>query len=185
MILLYNIYGDIMKLNRKHYKVIENPRKAYFDMTTLELRQKLNMAFSKTISEDDMTGILGKYQKNKDRYKVKYIFSRNAQLQPRTYERYYVLAEVGEDDNGTYLEYALVYDRFYEPIVRISYILTVLLLIACMMFLMKKEMLDKVSAYTLSAICTATIVVVFKKSRETEEISRKTLKILEKNIKNF
>lgn len=174
-----------MKLNKYRYKVIEGAKKEYFYMSSVELRQKLNIAFEKSIQEEELTGVIGKYQKHGDRYKIKYIYTRNAQLQPKTYERYFLLAEVGTDEKGTYAEYALVYDRLFEPLVRISYVLTVLLIIGCLLLLMKNERLDRFSAYALSLIAAATVPVVFKKSRETEETSRKTVDIFEKTLKNL
>lgn len=174
-----------MKLNKYRYKVIEEPKRLYFDTESVELRQKLNTAFLKSVQKDEMTGIVGKYKKRSDLYKVKYIYSRNAQLQPKTYERYYMLAEVGTDETGAYAEYALVYDRLFEPLVRISYVLTVLLLIACIMFCAEKKLLDKFSAYAISAVAALTVPVIFKKSCETAGKSRETVKIFEKLLKSL
>lgn len=172
-----------MNLNKYRYKIVEEPRKMYFDCETEELKSKLDIAFAKTVKEDETTGILGKYKKHSNRYKIKYIYSRNAELQPKTFERYFVLAETGADESGAYIEYALVYDKLFEPLVRISYILTVLLIISCFMTLMQKGLIDKTTAYTLSLVSASTVIVIFKKSKETAEESKKTLKIFEKLLK--
>lgn len=174
-----------MKLNKHRFKIIEEPEKVYYNAKSVELRQKLNIAFSKSVQENEMTGILGKYQKQSDTYKIKYIYSRNAQLQPRTFERHYLIVSVGEDKNGAYVEYTLVYDRFIEPLIKISYLFTVAILILCMIFLMNKQMISKLSAYMLSAICAASSLVLLKKPKETAEESRKIIAIFEKIIKNF
>lgn len=174
-----------MEINKTRYKILTQPQKIYCGAETSELRQRLNIAFAKTVSEDETTGILGKYLKHSGKYRIKYIYARNAQLQAKTFERYYLLAEVGADEKGAYTEYALVYDRLYEPAVRSLYVLTVLLLILCMLLLVKKKLLDRFSAYTLSAIAVSTVFIVFKKSRETEEEAAKAVKIFEKLLKNF
>ena len=37
-----------MNINKLHYNVLSEPKKIYFDMTTLEIRQKLNASFRKS-----------------------------------------------------------------------------------------------------------------------------------------
>ena len=43
-------------------------------MSTVEIREKLNLSFKTPTVEDDMTGIFGKYDKLDKMYKVKYIY---------------------------------------------------------------------------------------------------------------
>ena len=88
------------------------------------------MAFKTPTAEDDMTGIFSKYNKLDKMYKLKYIYVRNNQLQPQTFDRYHYLVDVGEDEKGTYVEYALVYDRLFDPLIRLVYILAACAIIA-------------------------------------------------------
>ncbi len=127
-----------------------------------------------------MTGILGKKLKRGNMYKIKYIHSRNNQLQPRTYERYYLLAETGEDENGVFLECVQVHDRLFEPIVKIAYIFTAALIIACLFFLVHRKSLDKASAYTISAVAAASVLLLFKKTNESADCCEKAEKVLKK-----
>lgn len=169
----------------KRYKVLETYDKIYFDISLEDLRRKLDALFSKTVSEDDMTGVLGKYLKNKKLYRIKYIYSRNAQLQPRTYERHYILASAGEDSKGTYLEYVFVYDRYFEPTVRLAYCLTAALVIACMIYLMYNDKLDIISCVVLSSVALFTVLVTFKKPKENIEECKKSAEILKNTVLSF
>ena len=83
-----------MNINKIHYKQLDDVKKIYFNMSSLELREFLNKKFKAPTAEDDMTGIFGKYYKGEKIYKVKYIYTRNNQLQPQTYDRYYYLLDI-------------------------------------------------------------------------------------------
>ena len=52
-----------MNINKTHYKILSEPKKVYLDMSTLEIRQKLNHNFKNPTAEDDLTGIYGKFYK--------------------------------------------------------------------------------------------------------------------------
>ncbi len=158
-----------MNINKTHYKVLSEPKKVYLDMTTLEIRQKLNVAFKNPTAEDDLTGIFGKFYKLDKMYKVKYIYTRNKQLQPMTFERYHYLLDVGEDSQGSYIEYAMVYDKLYDPIVRFVYILAVCAVLAYLFYNYKVGGMSAFSAGVLSFLIAASIVLVFKKGKETQE----------------
>lgn len=171
-----------MELNKLRYKILNGSEKVYFSISEEELRKKLNDKFSKSVAEDDMTGILGKYKKHNDFYKIKYIYTRNNQLQPKTADRYYIIAKTGTDEKGTYLEHLRVYDRFVDPMIRISYVFTVTLIILCLFYLMSKNMLDKFSTYILSGVAFSTVFIVMKKPNESEEYSKKAEVLLKKLI---
>ena len=171
-----------MKINKRKYKIIGESHKIYCDMPTVKLREKLNVALSKPYSEDDMTGILGKYLKREDLYRVKYIFSRNRQLQPRTFDRYYLLAEVDSDENGSYVEYVMVYDKLFEPLIRTVYILAAAAAIVYLYYMYRKQVMNVFSAGVLAAIIVASALVMFKKSNETAEECKKAEKILKRLI---
>lgn len=157
-----------MNINKTHYKILGEPKKIYLDMTTLEIREKLNIAFKTPTCEDDMTGIFGKYHKSEKKYKVKYIFARNNQLQPQTYERYYYLVDVDEDEKGAYVEYVMVYDKFYDPFIRIVYILAALGVFAYLYYRFKINSFGQMSTIVMGAIIFLSIILVFKKSKETQ-----------------
>ena len=76
-----------MEINKIHYKQLSEPKKIYIGASTLKIREKLNIAFKNPTAEDDMTGICGKFYKLDKMYKVKYIYTRNKQLQPMTVDR--------------------------------------------------------------------------------------------------
>lgn len=103
-----------MKINKFQYKILGEIKRIYIDLPTLKIREKLNAAFKLPVTDSDTTGIYGKYLKKQGFYRVKYIYSRNSQLQPQTYDRYYYLAEVGEDEKGSFIDYVLVYDKLYD-----------------------------------------------------------------------
>ena len=52
-----------MEINKIHYKKLSDTKKIHLDATTLKIHEKLNIAFRNPTSEDDMTGIFGKYYK--------------------------------------------------------------------------------------------------------------------------
>ena len=170
-----------MDINKTHYKVIDEPKKIYVDLSSLELREKLNVAFKKPTAEDDMTGIFGKYDKLDKMYKVKYIYTRNKQLQPLTFDRFYYLVDIGEDSNGTYIEYAMVYDKLFDPLIRLVYILAVFGILAYLFYLFKNGAMSKFSAFFLSGLISLSVVLVFKKAKESAEVCKKA-EILFKNL---
>lgn len=174
-----------MEINKTRYKVLEKPHKLYLDMTTLEIREKLNIAFRKPVSEDDMTGILGKYLKADKLYRIKYIYTRNKQLQPQTFDRYYYLLDVDEDENGTFIEYMLVYDKLFEPLVRTVYILVALVVILYLAYMCYTNTISRFSAGVLIIIVLSTVGVMFKKSKETAEECKKSEIIIEKIISDL
>lgn len=162
-----------MEINKFHYKQLTEPKKIYIDATTLKIREKLNVAFKTPTAEDDMTGIFGKFYKLDKMYKVKYIYTRNKQLQPMTFDRYHYLVDVGSDENGSYIEYAMVYDKLYDPLIRLTYILAVFGILAYIFYLYKLNAMSVFSAGILGLIIVASVGLVFKKSKETEEECKK------------
>lgn len=162
-----------MEINKFHYKQLTEPKKIYIDATTLKIREKLNVAFKTPTAEDDMTGIFGKFYKLDKMYKVKYIYTRNKQLQPMTFDRYHYLVDVGSDENGSYIEYAMVYDKLYDPLIRLTYILAVFGILAYIFYLYKLNAMSVFSAGFLGLIIVASVGLVFKKSKETKEKCKK------------
>lgn len=158
-----------MKINKFHYKQLSEVKKIYIDATTLKIREKLNVAFKTPTAEDDMTGIFGKFYKLDKMYKVKYIYTRNKQLQPMTFDRYHYLVDVGSDENGSYIEYAMVYDKLYDPLIRITYILAVFAILAYLLYSYKLGAMNVFSAGILGIIIVASVGLVFKKSKETQK----------------
>ena len=158
-----------MEINKIHYKVLKESEKIYLDMSTVEIREKLNLSFKTPTVEDDMTGIFGKYDKLDKMYKVKYIYTRNNQLQPQTFDRYHFLVDIGEDENGAYIEYTMVYDKLVDPLIRLVYVIAVCAIIAYLFYLTNNGAMQKTSTMVMSAIIALSSVLVFKKSRETKE----------------
>lgn len=170
-----------MEINKLHYKQLSETKKIYIDDTTLKIREKLNIAFKNPTAEDDMTGIFGKYYKLDKMYKVKYIYTRNKQLQPMIFDRYHYLLDVGEDQNGSYVEYAMVYDKLYDPLIRVVYIVAVFAILAYLLYSYKLGAMSIFSAGVLGAIVVSSIVLVFKKSKESQEECQKA-EFLFKNL---
>lgn len=170
-----------MEINNVHYKVLSEPQKIYLNMPTVKIREKLNVAFKNPTAEEDMTGIFGKYAKLDKLYKVKYIHSRNKQLQPETFDRYHYLLDVGEDENGAYVEYVMVYDKLYDPLIRVVYILAVCAVLAYLYYMYSQKVMTSLSAGVLGVIIAATVILVFKKSKESAEECKKA-EILLKNL---
>ncbi len=170
-----------MEINKIHYKQLSESKKIYIDASTLKIREKLNIAFKSPTAEDDMTGIFGKYYKLDKLYKVKYIYTRNKQLQPMTFDRYHYLLDVGQDESGSYIEYAVVYDKLYDPLIRLVYILAVCAVLGYLFYAQSLGAMNKMSAVVLGLIVTASIILVFKKSKESVEECQKA-EILLKNL---
>lgn len=162
-----------MNINKIHYKQLTETKKIYIDATTVKIREKLNIAFKNPTAEDDMTGVFGKYYKLDKMYKVKYIYTRNKQLQPMTFDRYHYLVDVGEDEKGSYIEYAMVYDKLYDPLIRLVYVIAVLAVLAYLLYSYKLGAMSIFSAGVLGAIVVASVILVFKKSKETKEECQK------------
>lgn len=170
-----------MEINKIHYKQLSESKKIYIDAPTLKIREKLNVAFKNPTAEDDMTGIFGKFYKLDKMYKVKYIYTRNKQLQPMTFDRYHYLVDVGDDDKGSYIEYAMVYDKLYDPLIRLVYIIAVLAVLAYLLYSYKVGAMSIFSAGVLGAVVVASVGLVFKKSKEPQEECQKA-EILFKNL---
>ena len=174
-----------MEINKIHYKQLSEPKKIYIGASTLKIREKLNIAFKNPTAEDDMTGIFGKFYKLDKMYKVKYIYTRNKQLQPMTFDRYHYLLDVGEDENGSYVEYAMVYDRLYDPLIRLVYILAVCAVLGYLFYAQSLGAMNKMSAVVLGLIVTASIILVFKKSKESVEECQKAETLLKRLIEEI
>jgi len=174
-----------MEINKIHYKIFKEPEKIYLDMTTVEVREKLNLAFKTPTAEDDMTGIFGKYNKLDKMYKLKYIYTRNNQLQPQTFDRYHYLVDIGEDENGTYVEYAMVYDRLFDPLIRLVYVIAACAIIAYLFYLYRNDAMQKTTALVMSMIIALSSVLVFKKAKETKEECEKAEILFKKLLKEI
>lgn len=174
-----------MNINKTHYKVLSEPKKIYLDMSTLEIRQRLNTAFKTPTAEEDMTGILGKFYKLDKMYKLKYIYKRNNQLQPMTFDRYHYLVDIGEDEKGAYIEYVMVYDKLYDPLIRLVYVLAVCAVLAYLFYLYKKQVMGMTSASVLGVLVALSTVLVFKKAKESAEECRKAEVLFEKIIEEI
>ncbi|MBQ3524175.1 MAG: hypothetical protein IJA43_06975 [Clostridia bacterium] len=174
-----------MEINKFHYKQLTERKRMYIDATTLKIREKLNVAFKNPTAEDDMTGIFGKFNKFDKMYKVKYIYTRNKQLQPMTFDRYHYLVDVGEDENGSYIEYAMVYDKLYDPLIRIVYIIAVFAVLAYLLYAYKLGAMSIFSAGVLGVIVVASIVLVLKKSKESKEECLKAEKLFKNLISDI
>ena len=174
-----------MEINKIRYKKLSDTKKIYLDATTLKIREKLNIAFKTPTAEDDMTGIFGKFYKFDKMYKVKYIYTRNKQLQPMTFDRYHYLLDVGEDEKGSYVEYAMVYDKLYDPLIRLVYILAVCAVLGYLYYAQSLGAMSMMSAVVLGLIVTASVVLVFKKSKETQEECQKAETLLKRLIEQI
>ncbi len=174
-----------MNINETHYKVLSEPKKVYLDMSTLEIRQKLNTAFKTPTAEEDMTGIFGKFYKLDKMYKLKYIYKRNNQLQPMTFDRYHYLVDIGEDEQGAYIEYVMVYDKLYDPLIRLVYVLAVCAVLAYLFYLYKKQVMGMTSASVLGALVALSTTLVFKKAKESAEECTKAEVLFEKIIEEM
>lgn len=174
-----------MEINRFHYKQLTEPVKIYIDASTLKIREKLNIAFKTPTAEDNMTGIFGKFNKLDKMYKLKYIYTRNKQLQPMTYDRYHYLVDVGSDEKGSYIEYAMVYDKLYDPLIRLVYIIAVFAVLAYLLYSYKLGAMSIFSAGVLGLIVVASVVLVFKKSKESKEECQKAEKLFKKLISDI
>ncbi len=174
-----------MKINKTHYKVLSEPKKIYLDMPTIKIREKLNATFKTPTAEDDMTGIFGKYAKLDKMYKVKYIHSRNNQLQPQTFDRYHYLLDVGEDEKGAYIEYVMVYDKLYDPLIRFVYIIAVIAVLGYLYYLYTEKVMTSLSAGVLGVIVAATVALVFKKPNENAETCQRAEELLKNLIKEL
>ncbi len=171
-----------MEINKIHYKQLSEPKKIYIDASTLKIREKLNVAFKNPTAEDDMTGIFGKFYKLDKMYKLKYIYTRNKQLQPMTFDRYHYLVDVGEDENGSYIEYAMVYDKLYDPLIRLVYIIAVFAVLAYLLYSYKLGAMSIFSASVLGAIVLVSVALVFKRSKESQEECQKVENLFKKLI---
>ena len=174
-----------MEINKIHYKQLTETKKIYIDATTLKIREKLNVAFKNPTAEDDMTGIFGKFNKLDKMYKLKYIHTRNKQLQPMTFDRYHYLVDVGSDENGSYIEYAMIYDKLYDPLIRLVYIIAVFAVLTYLLYAYKLGTMSVFSAGVLGAIVVSSVVLVFKKSKETVEECKKTENLFKKFISDI
>lgn len=174
-----------MNINKTHYKILGEPEKIYLKMSTLEVREKINVAFKNPTAEDDMTGIFGKYYKLDKMYKVKYIYTRNKQLQPLTFDRYHYLVDIGEDSNGTFIEYVMVYDKLFDPLIRLVYIFAVFAILAYLFYLYKNGTMSRFSASFLSILIALSVILVFKRAKESAEECKKAEILFKKLISSI
>ena len=75
----------------------------------------------------------------------------------------------------------MVYEKLYDPLIRVVYVLAVFAILTYLLYLYKLGAMSVVSAGTLGLIITASVALVFKKSKETEEECKKA-EILFKNL---
>lgn len=174
-----------MVINKFRYKQLSESKKIYIDATTLKIREKLNRAFKTATAEDDMTGIFGKFYKLDKMYKVKYIYTRNKQLQPMTFDRHHYLLDVGEDESGSFIEYVMVYDKLYDPLIRFVYILAVCAVLGYLYYAQSVGAMSIMSASVLGLVVTASVVLVFKKSKESKEECEKAETLLKRLIEEI
>lgn len=171
-----------MIINKFHYRQLNDVQRKYFDATTLELRQRLNYAFRNPVLDDETSGTFGKYSKSENLYKIKYFNRINKQLQPIPFERYYYLLNVGVDSKGSFVEYVMVYDKLYDPVIRLIYILAVCALLCYFYYSYSIGAMSMVSAIALGLIVLSSIIIMFKKSNESEEECKKVDRIIAKTI---
>lgn len=171
-----------LEINKIHYKTLGEPKRIYIDAPEIEIRKKLNIAFHTPTAEDNLTGIVGKYSKPDKMYKLKYIYTRNKQLQPQTFDRYFYLVDVSKDEKGSYIEYVMVYDRLFDPIIRAVYLLAVFAVLMYLVYAYKIGAMTLFSAVTLGVIVAASSAIVFKKSKETKEECEKAENLFKKLI---
>ncbi len=169
-----------MKINKFQYEIIGEIKRIYIDLPTLKIREKLNALFKAPVTDSDTTGIYGKYLKSQGLYRIKYIYSRNNQLQPQTYDRYYYLLEIGEDEKGSYVEYVMVHDKLYDPLIRMVYLLVSLAACGYLYYMYISLILSLTATAILSCIILLTVLITFKKSKESAEKTKSAEKIIEK-----
>ena len=103
------------------------------------------------------------------------------QLQPMTFDRYHYLVDIDEDENGSYIEYVMVYDKLYDPLIRLVYILAVCVVLGYLYYVYINDGMSLFSSLILSAVVLASVALVFKKSKESKEECQKA----ENLLKNF
>ncbi len=156
-----------MKINNFHYKLLTEPKKLYLNMPSVKIRENLNRAFRHPIVEEQ-TGIYGKFTKLDNLYKIKYIYGFSKQNQPLSFERIHYLLDVSEDENGSFVEYVMVYDKLYNPLIRLVYIQAVCLVLAYLNYAYSQNVMSGFSAITLGVIVFASIVLVFKRTNDNQ-----------------
>ena len=77
----------------------------------------------------------------------------------------------------------MVYDKLFDPLIRLVYVLAVCGIIAYLFYLFKNGALSKISAGFLSGLIILSVALVFKKSKETQEECEKA-EILFKKLVN-
>lgn len=174
-----------MKINKFQYEIIGEIKRQYVESSTLKIKENLNMTFKAPVTDSDTTGIYGKYLKRQGLYRIKYIHSRNNQLQPQTYDRYYYLVEIGEDEKGSYIEYAMVHDKLYDPLIRIVYLFVSLAACAYLYYMYISKILSSSAAGVLGAVILLTVLVTFKKSKESADKVQPAENIIEKLFENM
>lgn len=176
-----------MKINKYRYKIINESEKYYIEESEEEARIKINSSLMRVIvdDEDELRGAVGRYLKYEGLYRLKYIYTRNKQLQPQTFDRYFYLLDICEDEKGVYIQYALVYDKLFEPLIRITYILAALGIIAYLFYAYSVNAMSRSAAVILSVIVAGTVVIMFKKSKESSEECANAEKYIQKFLKNL
>ena len=75
----------------------------------------------------------------------------------------------------------MVYDKLYDPLIRLVYILAVCAVLGYLFYAQSLGDMNKMSAVVLGLIVTTSIILVFKKSKESVEECQKA-EILLKNL---
>ncbi len=174
-----------MQINQFHYNVLTVPQKIYIDLPTVKIREKLNIEFKSPIISEDGTGIFGKFTKLDKLYKIKYIYGISKQNQPQNFERYHYLLDVNCDENGSYVEYALVYDKLYDPLIRLVYILAVCAVMGYLYYSYLNNVMGNASVFVLGSLVLASVFLVFKKHKENENECKNAERYLKDIIQEF
>ncbi len=174
-----------MQINKFHYKLLNEPKKIYIEIPALKIREKLNKEFKSPKVSEEGIGIFGKYTKLDNMYKIKYIYGISKQNQPLNYDRFHYLLDIGKDSKGSYIEYALVYDKLYDPLIRLVYILAVFAVLGYLYYVYSNNGMSGASAGVLSSLLSATIILVFKKHKENKDEAQKAENFITEVLKSI
>ena len=94
-------------------------------------------------------------------------------------------AHLVEEMERSYIEYAMVYDKLYDPLIRIVYIIAVFAVLAYLLYAYKLGAMSIFSAGVLGAIVVASIILVLKKSKESKEECLKAEKLFKNLISDI
>ncbi len=155
---------------KKYQEQIGEVKKVYIDMEVNEFKWKFVSKLKTADFNREGSGYSGVYSKKNDQITIRGYYSKNIQGQPKLLNDFYYVGEVETDEQGTYFEYVLVKDKIATPLSKIVYVIFALALLGYTLYCYQNGSYSLTTVVLMSVVVAVTILLNFRKSKETAEM---------------